>query len=64
MPTREEKREMRAWKKIRACRSIEEVNKILIDEDVSIKTAERLTKDWQFINKMVNFRIPGLMGVV
>jgi signal recognition particle GTPase len=61
LATREEQREMRAWKKIRGCKTIEEVNQILINEDVTVQTADRLTKDWQFINKMVNFRIPGLV---
>lgn len=61
MIKREEQREMRAWRKIRACRTIEEVNKILIDEDIKNETRERLTNDWQRMNRIVNFRIPGLV---
>lgn len=61
MTTREEQREMKAWRKIRACKTIKEVNDILIDEDISNKTAERLTADWQHMNRIVNFRIPGLV---
>ena len=62
MPTREEQREMRAWKKIRACRSIEEVNKILRDEDINVLTVERLTEDWNRMHRIVNFRTPGLVS--
>lgn len=60
MVKREEQREMRAWKKIIGCRSIEEVNKILRDEDIENKTAERLTADWNHMNRIINFRIPGM----
>jgi hypothetical protein len=61
MATWEEKRENKAWQKIKNCKTIEEVNQILTNEDVTVQTADRLTKDWWFINKMVNFRIPGLV---
>lgn len=61
MIKREEQREMRAWRKIRSCRTIEEVNNILRDEDINNKTAERLTQDWNHMNRIVNFRIPGLV---